>query len=609
MFVMFRQPAGIRRWGRRACRAIDVELRFSHRAGALVPQLPWRGVLLWLMAFVGVLAISVWAALYPEQAAVAMFAPAAMVLWMILLLLAAFGFFFVISLVLRFMLSVALLVLLLVSSAPPMALRASTAPMPEGLCNDGTGLCTPSQAVARQFDAWQARHGGTADQAPIILVASAGGGSRAAAHTAGMLAKVDTATCGVFGDRIFAISAVSGGALGAAAYAALRRDLPQTAAYRAECWAKPEARARQLDRQAKPLMAMAAKDHLSPTLIRWLFRDLPASLVPAPLRPSSWTGADYLSRGGALTDSWRTSYLDILKWAKYPAETPNHFSAAPALKAGAVDGGGPFVLLNATSAQDGRRVVLSQPLFCPLDGYCAANPESLLDSAIDSARFPLLSPARNRDAYGWDAWRGERIRGVRSLVDGGYADNSGTVTLLDVVNGLLQHGVDKRRIRVILITSNPGEGLPLEHVADYADGGLLAQLQAPLSTVVHARDGRIDGALAVLRERLAPSQIVYWPMTQMTLNYPAPKEAARLAALRAPELLAAQQLHGASGWVLKRGHAAPLGWALSPDAAYWANSYAGEAYVAYAYPDREHPFDDETDLIRELHAGHAAPPP
>jgi hypothetical protein len=607
MFVMFRHPAGMRRQGRHACRAIDKELRFSRLASRLVPQLPWRSVLLWLLAFGAVAAAAVLAALWPERAARLLFAPAALVLWLTLLLLATFGVLFIISLVLRFMLAAAVLLLILAPSVPPMAQRAPAALLPDGLCNDSAGICSPSQTVARQFEAWQALHGGAADREPIILVSSAGGGSRAAAHTASMLAKVDAATCGVFGDRIFAISAVSGGALGAAAYVASRHDLPRTVAERAACPGSPAQRAEQMNRLAVPLMTMTARDHLSPMLIRGLFRDLPASLVPPPLRPSDWGwGSDYFSRAGALAASWRTGYHDLLRRANYPAQTPEHFTSDLGSSPGAVDGSEPLLLLNAASAQDGRRVVMSRPLFCPLDGYCAAKPENLLANAIDSARFPLISPARNRDVYGWDAWQKTRMRVRRSLVDGGYADNSGTVTLLDVVEGLYEHGVDLGRVRVILITSNPDEGLPLEQVADYAATGLLAQLQAPLNTVIHARDGRTDGALQALRKRLSENQILYWPMTTATLNHLTPREAEQAAARRAPEVLAEQSLRGVSDTSRRHGHAAPLGWALSPEAAYWADSYAAQAYVAYAYPDHEHPFDYETDLIRQLHAGHGA---
>jgi hypothetical protein len=358
-----------------------------------------------------------------------------------------------------------------------------------------------------------------------------------------------------------------------------------------------------MNRLAPPLMAMTARDHLSPMLIRGLFRDLPASLVPASWRPDGGgCCADYDSRAGVLTASWRNSYQALLRHAQYPPQTPDHLTSDLGPSPGAVDGSEPLVLLNATSAQDGRRVVLSRPLFCPLDGYCAAKPESLLANAIDSARFPLITPARNRDVYGWDAWRKTRLRVQRSLVDGGYADNSGMVTLLDVVEGLYEHGVEMGRVRVILITSNPDEGQPVELVADYAANGLLAQLQAPLNTVIHARDGRTDGALQALSRRLSERQIVYWPMTRATLNHLTPVEAARAAAQRAPELLAERSLHGVSEAERRHEHAAPLGWALSPEAAYWADSYAAQAYVAYAYPDRGHPFDYETDLIRQLHA-------
>jgi hypothetical protein len=217
-----------------------------------------------------------------------------------------------------------------------------------------------------------------------------------------------------------------------------------------------EARVEQMNRMAVPLMKITAQDHLSPMLIRGLFHDLPLSLVPALLRPAD-CGAERedLTRGGALGNTWRSGYRDLLRRRKYPAQVPDRFTSPLRMLPGTVDGSGPFVLLNAAAAQDGRRVVMSQPLFCPEDGCCAVKADSLLDNAIDSARFPLISPARNRDVYGWDAWQSTWMRSQRSLVDGGYADNSGLVTLFDVVEGLYEHKVDLKRVWVIRITSDP----------------------------------------------------------------------------------------------------------------------------------------------------------
>jgi hypothetical protein len=73
-------------------------------------------------------------------------------------------------------------------------------------------------SVAEAYAIWRDRHRDLQD--PLILMASAGGASRAAYWTGTVLRAFDDRTEGTFFDHVFAISSVSGGTLGAVGYVA-----------------------------------------------------------------------------------------------------------------------------------------------------------------------------------------------------------------------------------------------------------------------------------------------------------------------------------------------------------------------------------------------------
>ncbi|WP_295994960.1 hypothetical protein [Rugamonas sp.] len=597
VFVIFRRNAGLHRKGKRWYRNINRALTFKRLATRLAPRLPWRSLVTVLSTSMLVVLLCIVAALVPEQAAKLLFAPAAVILWLIAGVLITFLFFFAIPLVLRFMAIAGFIAITLISNVPPLLLRQPEVALNSDLCNDRAGICLPGAIVQKQYDSWQALHGGSNDQEPIIVIASAGGGTRAAAHTATMLAAVDAATCGVFGDRVFAISAVSGGALGTATYIASRRDAPWTKELREQCWERKVPQERYA-RLLQPLVNLNSADYLSPMMIRLLFRDIPLSLLPTWLRSEDAGWDDFRSRAGILMQSWKREYRKLLENEPHIGPIVDTFSNTRAKRAGEVDGTEPLVLFNSTSVQDGRRVVMSQPLLCPNDGYCAVFGQSLLSDAIDSARFPYISPPRTRDVYGWNAWSKSYMVTQQSLVDGGYSDNSGIVTLLDVIDGLLDHHVAADRIKAYVITSNPAEGRPVLQVLNDADPGLLAQLQAPLKAMVNSREGRTDWAMEQLRRRLKPSNLIYWPMTEDTLN--AVDDTYKAQMERPPEVLALEHLHGVAPTELRLLHEPPLAWALSQDSANRISIFAQSRFRAYGHPENDFIYPYEREMIHRL---------
>jgi hypothetical protein len=116
---------------------------------------------------------------------------------------------------------------------------------------------------------------GRSDSEPLVLVATAGGASRAAYWTGTVLRALDDRSKGQFSDHVFAISSVSGGALGAIGYAAWLADRP-------------------MDSEAQPTAAQArlnfvqdffGQDYLGPSVGALLFPDLIQRFLPLPLLP------------------------------------------------------------------------------------------------------------------------------------------------------------------------------------------------------------------------------------------------------------------------------------------------------------------------------------
>jgi len=601
LYVLFVLSRREMRWGRAGLYCIAllnraINLRRFYRT--LNPRIPIHAMSILLLSFILTLIFAFLLASQPDFFSKLLFSPAAIILWLLVLLLSTLTFFFAIPLAIRFTIITMWLTLIFFRDIPPLPLKQIEAPMPISSCQDKVGLCRPGESIGQRYAIWSKYHSNEQDSSPIIVVAASGGGARAAAHTATMLAAVDGATCGKFGDQVFAISAVSGGSLGAAAYVAARRDQPMSQAERINCLSSKQ-RWNYTNPRIEELARMTSQDHLSPTLIRLLFRDLVIGAVPAWMRSAAFDNSDLASRAGTLRTSWEKSYCQLLirtrqfdtEKSKLHCTEKNTFAHAGD-QPNSVNDPGPFMLFNATSVQDGRRVVMSQPLFCPDDGYCATNNnEDILSNAIDSARFPGISPAHNRHVFGWNKWTKEHVMTQRSIVDGGYFDNSGVVTLLEVIDGIIKTGVDPKRVIAVVINSDPQEGEPVVRVENAADSGLLAMIQTPIQTVIRVREGRTELALKTLEDIVSKSYVVYWPLTRSSLNEI--DENVKAARARTPEQIAHELLHGSEDPKEKKfRREPPLGWALSQESSEKIMEYALSRVITYQDPDH-------TILIRE----------
>lgn len=299
---------------------------------------------------------------------------------------------------------------------------------------------TTSPLAARGFEdyfrAWVTGLSAPSNQPiPVIFISTEGGGIRAAYWTATVLAELQDRHP-QFSRHVFAISGVSGGSLGASVFAAaLRDDRPRLCAMRDAI--------RPLRAQVSSVLG---QDMLSPTLANLLFPDLTQRFIPYPLLPD---------RAVALEDAWASAYgrCSINNILKKPYQSLWY----------AEDYRVPLLFLNSTAVENGKRLIV-HPLASSgfdrifhyaIDGAAALGRSVPLNTATHlSARFSYVSPAGTVDSPGSDgqplAWS--------HLVDGGYFENSGTVTLSEIIAAAesvaARHGIRIRPI-VLHIANDP----------------------------------------------------------------------------------------------------------------------------------------------------------
>ena len=408
-----------------------------------------------------------------------------------------------------------------------------------------------------------------------VIVASAGGASRAAFMTASTLGLLLDASCfakqsgpanvdscaeaPAFAQRLFAISSVSGGSLGAVVYAQAYSDgsKAKAAGYAPPC--VPGRTSNLWYGSGSPrswracLEAILAEDFLSPVFAGLGFRDVFSFI--GRISPKLWP-----DRGQRVEKAWVDAYDKFVRDDKRPPEErtaglASNFSSLRPDEAG--ERWRPLLLLNATSVDTGRRVIASHVLpTYKSEPSCVKSPEgkkkpeatcvrlftdaydlhemidvkrvesnttckasdsssptgssnladltepSIAAAAHNSARFPVVSPAGNLDVDGGSQGR---------LVDGGYFDNYGALTAFDLAD-TLRWEYDLYPF-VLLITNDPSD-TPAKRVLTHTGdppGKFLAPRQlfvsvasAPVDSLLAVRSGHGSTALKLLRGLVDP---------------------------------------------------------------------------------------------------------
>lgn len=363
--------------------------------------------------------------------------------------------------------------------------------------------------AATAFDAWlnSRNEWEKGSPHPVFLVAAEGGGMRAAYWTALVLEEL-RARNARFPEHTFLIAGVSGGSVGAAAYAAAlaqgigaAKPPPDGTEPHGGAASETAVPAPPLASRAKSVEALQA-DLLSP-LLRGLFMELPTRALPT--FATTWFDLDRTRRlEGAFEASWQRTtgkridnlYVQDLRVASADRNVPN-------------------LLLLTTSVDTGHRMAvghLAMPTTATAASPCRNPgqdevPETaarlwnlaeetpgidlpLATAAMLSARFTLLTPAGTLPC-------GPDMR--RRFVDGGYFENSGVTTLLDVVAEVREIAA-KRGVRLVVIriensraTTNPTSRKGRTPEPPYNGFG---ELWSPVRAMMGTRQAR--GELAVV---------------------------------------------------------------------------------------------------------------
>lgn len=338
-------------------------------------------------------------------------------------------------------------------------IAASALDEPAGPCRGASGGSAESQgagprrrpcldeALAAYRDARLAAGHPEDRPLPVVILAAAGGASRAAAWTLSAARMLDKETGGDFGRHLFAISGVSGGSLGAVSYLQYLRAQPSGPGN--VDWGH--------ERIDAALHRLATGDLLVASLATYFLNDTFARLVG---------GAPVLARtdrGLALELAFERHWADQAGLRLADGEARRGLLATFAVDQ---TGWTPHLLLNGTDAASGRRVITSTFRFDPADDVFAASDDLLgilgkdvpaATAVTNSARFPYVSPAgRFTDREGRS----------RQVLDGGYFENYGARTAAELAQAVADRsrrderaGRGPRLVPIVVVVSNDAEAL------------------------------------------------------------------------------------------------------------------------------------------------------
>ena len=344
--------------------------------------------------------------------------------------------------------------------------------------------------------AWERKRGNTTD-APIVLVATAGGGIRAAAWTTEVLTDL-TDQCksdpnpNKFASSLLLISSVSGGSDGAM-YVAGSYDQTGNVPVGG----------------LKSVRDASSRSSLSAVGWGLAYPDFLRTL-PAIRIMTSWIFGKDVDRGWALERDW------VQHWDGHGWTTP------PTLGSWGDDvrqGIRPAVIFNSTAAESGQRFLLGStllPTAAAQDRSTQGSVQFWDDKNID---IPVSTAARLSATFPWvspmpKASDGEKSFGPH-LADGGYYDNSGILSAIEWLRGA-EEAIKSHPVILVLIDSTPGE--PKQDETWTWQRQITAPIQALLSVRTSSQQSRagdeLELAMAYLRTQ-------HMDISSIHFNYPA----------------------------------------------------------------------------------------
>jgi hypothetical protein len=371
---------------------------------------------------------------------------------------------------------------------------------------------------------------------PMVLIAAAGGGIRAAWWTVQALQKIDASPCGKH--AVFLVSGVSGGSLGLAI---------------TDTTADPQA----------ALARVAGPDGLAAAIDGLLLRDTIAGMTGLDLTAASMPpGQRFPDRAALLEQAWQNE--DPALAAPFPLASPRL----------------PWrILMNTTAVGTGCRAIIADRLLaagpvsagltCDLNSG-APLPDSYdffahlpclrgiatVTAALLSARFPYVTPSGVVDACGQ----------AEQYVDGGYADSTGLATIAGLApelmsavrqynaNALATHASGHPVTLVVPVTAYLGNSPQAEPVTGAAPGSP-PQFLIPVSSGASGAQTQLSGSTALLQWIFAETSATEWLACPANDKVCAQEQAAAAATVPQQLILVVPREYPAV--------ATPLGWILS----------------------------------------------
>ena len=371
--------------------------------------------------------------------------------------------------------------------------------------------------MTRQQDRWAGSEG----KIPMFLVNAEGGGIRAAYWTATVLGEIQKSNPR-FADQLFSISGVSGGSLGAGVFVALlvEQRAPGGASPCNSGVVPPDRF--EIKCKAQDILG---EDFLSPVAASMLYPDLLQRFIFWPVHR--------FDRARALEQAWERAWHLHIPGTNRLAQPLDRLWSDKAHWT-------PALFLNATWVETGKRLIASNVRIAPRDPDVAEDfvdtedaqrffaPDrslALSTAAHMSARFTYVSPAgtlvKDGKAHG-------------RVVDGGYFENSGATTTLEIlliIDQLAQQDKHKQWARVepfvIHISNEPVdpkagpdtlEAAPEN--AGIAPRRMLNEVFSPLSTMLNTRDARGAYSRETVRWQVDPDHFLHFGLCRRSANVP-----------------------------------------------------------------------------------------
>lgn len=332
---------------------------------------------------------------------------------------------------------------------------------------------------------------------PVFVIAAQGGGIYATSAASAYLSLLQD-HCSNFSQHVFAVSAASGGAVGSSIFNDLmsREAQVRTPACKKRVDPNAPGGASLLSVRAERIVL---KDHLSP----WVA----TVLLDMVRKPAPFLSGD-MHRASALELSFKRALTDLATAA--PKGTCSGGQAAGTKRSlmfrdhWCPQSPAPALVLNTTWAETGYRVAFSPfPLewagdgtlyaFADLAGYADSPDEaamlltsldnlSSMDAAMVSARFPFVVPA-------WQLIIPlKEKQKFANFVDGGYADNSGATTALEIYQAIDRLDKEDPALRLdprLIILTDAVEGFSLHAAPDGV--GSFDDTVSPFTTLLNVR--------------------------------------------------------------------------------------------------------------------------